>query len=181
MKRLLSLLFLIPFMLGWYDWGDEYAKVYIAGVNDVDINRAPTSLTASEDGVSVSLPLSVRVNTEEGSYGFPIQQVKLQWRKSTESTWTDITPAYSDTSENFLFGWNEFHFGRRDNPTLDSTDGISSGDIILVRIYVANTTNGYQNADLSVDTTEEGTNGWEDPWVTSYVIQANVRPGGVGR
>ena len=156
-------------------------EVYIAGVNDVDYNNPPIDLSTDEDNVSVSLPLSVRVNVEEGSGEFDVEEVKLQWRHDSEGTWTDITPAYSDVSKSFIFTWDEYHFGRSTNATLTSDDGITAGDTILIRLYIANPTEGYQNANLGVDTTDEGTNGWEDPWVKSFVIQDNIRPGGGGR
>jgi len=182
MKKFLTttLAVLILFMAGWYDWSNEYDRCYIAGVNDIETNREPTDIDTHADNVNVSLPLNVRVHIEEGSYGYDVEEVKLQWRHDTESSWTDITPAYSDTAKDFIFNWDEYHFGRRDNATLTSDDGISAGDTILIRLYIANSTNGYQNADTGVDTTDEGTNGWEDPWVKSYDIQSNTRPGGIG-
>jgi hypothetical protein len=154
---------------GWYDWSSEYSSCYIAGANPGQ-HIQPTAVDIQDEGGVVYLPLSVRVHTREGSYGFDIQEVKIQWRLSNNpgaGNWTTISTIYSDDTGNFEFDWNDFNFGRQPNPTIDADD-VSPGESVLVRIYIANHTAGYQNADLAVDTTAEGTNGWEDSWVMEF-------------
>ena len=46
--------------------------------------------------------------------------------------------------------------------------GVQSGDVLLVRLQVTDATT--VNAQLDVDTTAEGTNGWRDQWCFSMTV-----------
>lgn len=158
--------------MGWFSWSEDYEKCYVAGANP-DQNVVPTGEDAQEDDIKVDLPLTIRVRTRASTY--PIEKVKLQWKLQGASTWNDIAPTYEKEGANYEFDADEYRFGRAPNYTLTAED-VTAGETILVRIHIASISYGYQNASLGVDTTDEGTNGWSDTWVMSFVIQENTRP-----
>ncbi len=153
---------------GWFIWEDDYDKCYIAG-GVPGQHLEPVSIDEHPDSELVSLPLSIRVQTESRFYD--IQVVRLQWRLESEpgvENWVDAEISYSNTSQNFEFAWNNFHFGRSPDNTVRPFDHVEPGAVVLVRLYIANLTDGYQNASLDVDTDSSGQNGWEAPWVVRF-------------
>ncbi len=170
MRRLSIIIILLMVLsvsaFGWFHPEDDHYKGYIAGA-EPDQHLEPDGASHPAGGM-VSLPLTIRVFTEKIEYD--LQVVKLQWRLDKDpgvENWTTITPTYEDTTRNFEFNWDEYWFGRAPDGTI-SSDDVTPGDTVLVRLYMANTSVGSQNASLDVDTTADGTNGWQDHWVVAF-------------
>ena len=163
----------LPVFACWFT-SENYNRCYIAKVNSYDCFDETEPFNENgipcPDGGTISFPATVWIKLKPRDSGPAITQMKLQFRKSTDSTWTDIKTISNVTwAVNFekpvaLFGRN----------CLNNLPGVSGGDEILIRIYV---TDGlYENADLTSDTTEDGTNGWQDQWVVRLTVSNNTRP-----
>jgi len=144
----------------------DWQVVYFTRVNDTDITPTfgtfPT-VSAPEAGTQ-NVPCTILIKAVPSvTNGTPIQQALLQWKYASGTTWKTV-----NNLENFtwvldfskpipLFGRYNF------NPA-----GVATGDVLLVRLQVTDATT--VNAQIDVDTTAEGTNGWQDSWVFSMTV-----------
>jgi hypothetical protein len=175
MKKLLSLLLIIFAVNASACWFTEYqfSRNYIAAINskiafysDATWNNGAVPCP---DNLSISLPATIWIVLAPRLDSPDITQAVLQYKILPSGSWTTIK-----TITNFswiidypipvpLFGKN----------ILDPDD-VSPGDTILIRLYF---TDGItENASLTDDTTEDGSNAWQDQWVVSLTINNNRRP-----
>lgn len=143
------------------------------------IPSAPTSLTQAggpyvdaPDGGTVSLPITFRVALRPISPA-TITTCKIQYKKVSDGLWYDLTPTYTSAKTVIDFLATQTAFGH-DTAT---TSEYAKGAAMRFRLYA---TDGItENADPSAgtDTTEDGTNGWEDEWVLGLTAHAsNEKP-----
>ncbi len=169
---LISLL-AMPVLACWFT-AENFNKCYIAQINNADCFYEDAVFdsggVAHPEAGTISFPATVWIKLQPRDSGPAVTQMKLQFRKSTDSTWTDIK-TISNVAWAVNFEKPVALFGRN---CLNNLPGVSGGDEILVRIYV---TDGlYENADIGVDTTEDGANGWQDQWVVKLTVSNNTRP-----
>ena len=168
MKKLLTALLLTVTIIASACWftAADWQVVYFTSVNETDITPTfgtfPT-VTVPEAGTQ-NLPATIFVKMVPSiTNGTPIQQALLQWKYSASTKWHTV-----NNLENFTWVidftkplpiWGSYNF----NPA-----GVQSGDVLLVRLQVTDATT--VNANIDVDTTAEGTNGWRDQWVFSMTV-----------
>jgi len=167
MKKLLTIILLglaITSQACWFTSADWQA-VWIDRINNTSV--APTgswgAITAPEAG-TINIPATVYIKvTPSTTNAISIDEVRLQWKYSTSTTWTTIN-VIKDVTWTINYSKPLAFFGKYNlNPA-----GARSGDTILIRLQVVDALS--VNAQIDVDTTAEGTNGWEDQWVTSMTI-----------
>lgn len=168
MKKILTIALLaltIAASACWFTAAD-WQVVWIDSVNNTSITPVfgtfPT-VTAAECG-TINIPATVRVKiTPSVTNATPILETRLQWKHSASTTWKticelkDLDWALDYSTPIAIFGTYNF------NPP-----GVKTGDVVLIRLQVEDATT--VNAQIDVDTTAEGTNGWQDQWVTSMTI-----------
>lgn len=168
---------------GWFDWVSEWDYVYISYVNQHDVSPSGPDVAPEVD--EAKLPISIKIKIEKGGMGIPIQKVILQYSTDKDGetwiNWQNFGPEYSDEGKSYKSEkWQGF-VGK-----YQITDEmVSMGSDIAVRVYFANIDQGNENADLSINTTADGTNGWKDQWVVSMTTETNKRielnPGSLDR
>jgi len=168
MKKFLTTILIMGAIIASACWftSTDWRVVYFTKVNETDITPTfgtyPT-VTAPEAGIQ-NLPATIYMKiTPSVTNGTAIQEALLQWKYSTGTKWKtvchlkDFAWVIDYTKPIPLFGKYCF------NPA-----GVKSGDVLLVRLQVTDATT--VNAQLDVDTTAEGTNGWQDQWVFSMTV-----------
>ncbi|MCF6174807.1 MAG: hypothetical protein L3J71_03460 [Victivallaceae bacterium] len=151
----------------------SFKRNYIAAINNQIAFYSDATWNSGvvpcPDNLTISLPATIYIVLAPGIGDPPITQALLQYKKLPSGSWTTIKNltnlnwSINSTSPLKLFGKN----------ILDPQD-VSPGDTILVRLYV---TDGItENAPLANDTTEDGTNLWQDQWVVALTINSNRRP-----
>jgi len=169
MKKFLTALFLTATIYASACWftATDWQVVYFTSVNETDItpdfSAGYPTVTVPEAGTQ-NIPATICVKMVPSvTNGTPIQQALLQWKYSSGTKWKTVnnlesfTWVIDFTKPIPIFGSYNF------NPA-----GVQSGDVILVRLQVTDATT--VNAQIDVDTTAEGTNGWQDQWVFSMTV-----------
>jgi len=168
MKKFLTALFLTAtiYASACLFTATDWQVVYFTSVNETDITPTfgtfPT-VTVPEAGTQ-NLPATIFVKAVPSiTNGTAIQEALLQWKYDGSTKWhtvchlQDFDWVIDFTKPLPLFGKYNF------NPP-----GVAPGDVLLVRIQVTDSTT--VNAQIDVDTTAEGTNGWQDQWVFSMTV-----------
>lgn len=83
----------LPQAEAWFNLAENWQKVYVAYVNDVDVR--PTAADTAPEAGTVSGPLTVRVHTEHLSD--PLVDCKMQYRAGA-SDWRDLQIAWTTDS-----------------------------------------------------------------------------------
>jgi hypothetical protein len=155
----------------WFSQPENWNAVYIAKVNDFDCT--PTASNTAPDGGTVSLPATFYVKTSPTVNGSPVT-VKLQYRNGS-GVWVDLAPSYTSTAH----GVKTFAVTHTAFWDALTTAHYTKGAACRVRIYVSDGV--VQNASTALDTTEDGTNGWQDQWVVGFTAAAgNLKPAAPG-
>lgn len=177
MKKLLlcsALLLLSPLFMACWFTSENYQKCYIAQINTADVFYESAAFDAGgvahPEAGEISFPATVWVKLQPREGQTEPTQFTLQFKKLPSGSWTTIK-TISNPAWTVNFSRPVALFGKG---ILNNLSGVTAGDDILVRVYV---TDGlYENADLANDTTEDGTNGWQDQWVVKLTVSSNERP-----
>ena len=170
MKKFLTIALLaltIAVSACWFT-ATDWESVYFTRVNDTDctpVFGAFPSYTMDNEVGTQNFPLTVFVHIVPSvTNGIPIDEVLLQWKYDTVlGTWhtictlADFTFIIDYTKPLAL--WGSYAV----NPA-----GIQSGDNLLFRLQSIDAVS--VNAQIDVDTTVSGTNGWQKLWIFSTTV-----------
>ena len=171
-KRILITLLFLMCLSALACWFTEttWQSVYIASVNET--STVPTgiwpTITAPECGV-INFPATVWIKIQPSPTNqIKIDEVLLQWKIDGEITWKTI-----NLIEDIIWVIDYDHpvalFGKYNL----SPAGILPGDKILIRLQVTDAVS--MNAQIDVDTTDQGTNCVHDQWVVSMTVGTTRR------
>ena len=166
MKKILIILAMLVGISAFACWFTDttWNSVYIASVNETSTVPSGTwpAITAPECGI-INFPATVTMKIiPSPTNQIKIDEVLLQYKIQGQQWQTiniieNVTWIIDYETPIALFG--RFNL---------MPAGILPGDVVLIRLQVVDAVS--MNAQIDVDTTDQGTNGWQDQWVVSMTV-----------